>query len=116
MTRRQLHALFRHQAEERVVFRLRRVVVDVFQHLFIAVRTGNFQHLRMHFADLIFFCAQAAGDDHFAVFFQRFANRFQRLLHGAIDKAAGVNDNHISVIVGGNHVISFGAQFSQDTF
>ena len=69
MTRRQLNALFRHQAEERVVLRLRRVVVDVLQHLLIAVRTGDLQHLRVNFADLILFRAEAAGDDHLAVLF-----------------------------------------------
>ena len=115
MARRQLNALFRHQAQERVVLRLWRIVVDVLQHLLIAVRTGDLQHLRVHFTDLILFCAETAGDDHLAVLFQRFADRFQRFLHSAVDKAAGINDHHIGVVVGRDDVITFGAQFGQDT-
>ena len=69
MTWRELHALFRHQAQERVVFRLRRIVMDMLQNLFIAVRPGYLQHFRMHFANLVFFRAQAAGHNNFAIFF-----------------------------------------------
>ena len=77
MTRRQLHALFRHQAQERVVFWFWHVVMNMLQHLLVAVRAGNLQHLRVHFADLVFFRAQTAGHDHFAVFGQRFTDGFQ---------------------------------------
>ncbi|SBJ11554.1 Uncharacterised protein [Klebsiella pneumoniae] len=115
MARRQLNPLFRHQAQERVVLRLRRIMMYMLQHLLIAVRTGDLQHLRMHFADLILFRAETAGDDYLAVLFQRFADRFQRFLHSAINKAAGVNDHHIGVVVGRYDVITFGAQFGQDT-
>ena len=44
------------------MLRLRRIMVDMLQHLLIAVRTGDLQHLRMHFADLILFRAETAGD------------------------------------------------------
>ncbi|MCP1573352.1 hypothetical protein J2S30_001731 [Herbaspirillum rubrisubalbicans] len=37
--------------------------------------------------------AQAAGDDHLAVFVQGFADGIQRLLHGGVDEAAGIDDH-----------------------
>ena len=77
VARRQLHALFRHQAQERVVLGFWHVVMNMLQHLLVAVRAGNLQHLRVHFADLVFFRAQTAGHDHFAVFGQRFTDGFQ---------------------------------------
>ncbi|SQC91291.1 Uncharacterised protein [Cedecea neteri] len=92
------------------------VVVNVLQNLLVAVRAGDFQHLRVHFTDLIFFCTQATGDNHLTVFVQRFADGFQRFLYGAVDKAAGVDDNHVGVVIAWHHVITFGAQFSQDAF
>ncbi|EPF15841.1 hypothetical protein HMPREF0201_03016 [Cedecea davisae DSM 4568] len=116
VARSQLHALFRHQAQERVVLRFWHIVVNVLQNLLIAVWAGDFQHFRMHFTDLIYLCTQAAGDDHFSVFVQGFANRFQRFLHGAVDKTAGVDDNHIGVVIAWHHVVAFGTQFGQDTF
>ncbi|EHB41061.1 hypothetical protein SEENIN0B_00909 [Salmonella enterica subsp. enterica serovar Infantis str. SARB27] len=88
----------------------------VLQNLLIAMRPGDFQYFRMHFADLIFFCAQAAGDDYLTVFVQRFANGFQRLLYRAVNKATGINDNHIRIVIAWHNVIAFGTQLSQDAF
>lgn len=36
-----------------------------------------FQHFRVDFADLIFFCPQTTGHNYLAVFIQRFTNGFQ---------------------------------------
>ncbi len=116
MARRQLHALFRHQAQERVVRWLRHIAVYVRQHLLIAVRSGDFQHLWMHFTDLILFRAQAAGDDHLTVFIQRFADRFQRFLYCAVDESAGVDDDDFGIVITWNHFIAFGAQLGEDAF
>ena len=77
VARRQLHALFRHQAQERVVLWFGDVVMNMFQHLLVAVRACDLKHFRVHFADLIHLRAQAAGDNHFAVFRQGFTNGFQ---------------------------------------
>jgi hypothetical protein len=38
---------------------------------------------------------QAAGDDHLAVFGQRFADGVERLLDGGVDEAAGIDDHQI---------------------
>ncbi|KXA00202.1 hypothetical protein HMPREF0208_01095 [Citrobacter koseri] len=115
VTRGQLNALFRHQAQERVVLRFWYVMVNVFQNLLIAMRPGDFQHFRVYFTDLIDFRAQAAGDDHLAIFSQRFTNRFQRLLYGTVDKATGIDDHHVGVVIARYDVIAFGTQFSQDS-
>ncbi|CSG27330.1 Uncharacterised protein [Shigella sonnei] len=77
MTRCQFHTLFWHQAQEWVVFRFWHVVMNVLQNLLIAMRPGDFQHFRVDFADLIFFCPQTTGHNYLAVFIQRFTNGFQ---------------------------------------
>ncbi|SRN44248.1 Uncharacterised protein [Shigella flexneri] len=41
------------------------------------MRPGDFQHFRVDFADLIFFCPQTTGHNYLAVFIQRFTNGFQ---------------------------------------
>ena len=116
MTRSELDALFRNQAQERVVLWFGHIVVNVLQNLFVAMRPGDFQHLRVDFTDLIDFRAQTAGDDHLAVFVKRFADCFQGLLNRTVDKAAGINDNHIRVVVAWHNIIAFGTKFGQDAF
>ncbi|SUH16686.1 Uncharacterised protein [Salmonella enterica subsp. enterica] len=49
-------------------------------------------------------------------FVQRFANGFQRLLYRAVNKATGINDNHIRIVIAWHNVIAFGTQLSQDAF
>ncbi|EHM46989.1 hypothetical protein HMPREF0880_02733 [Yokenella regensburgei ATCC 43003] len=116
MTRRQLHALCRYQAGKGVVLWFWHIVMHVLEHLLVAVWAGDFQHLRVHFTDLVDFRAEAAGNNDLAVFIQRFADSFERFLHCAIDKAAGVDDNHIGIIVARHHIITFGTQFGEDAF
>ena len=68
----------------------------------------------MDLADLVLFGAEAAGDDHFAVFGQGLADGFQRLLHRAVDKAAGVDHHQLRIIIAGHHIVPFGTQLGQD--
>ena len=70
MTWRELHALFRHRAQERVVFRLQRIVMDMLQNLFITVRPGYLQHFRMRFANLagLLSAPERTGHNNFAIF------------------------------------------------
>ncbi len=114
VTRGQLDAVGRHQAGKGVVFRLLHVFVNVAQHLFIGVGTGDLEHLGVDLADLVLFGAKAASDDHLAVFGQGFADGFQRLLHRAVDKAAGVDDDQLGIVIAGHHVVPFGTQLGQD--
>ena len=88
--------------------------MHVGQHLLVGVGTGDLQHLGMHGADLIFLGAQAAGDDHLAIFGQGFTNGFERFLYGAVDEAAGVDDHQLGIVVAIDHLIPFGAQLGQD--
>ena len=116
VARGQLDAVGRYQTGEGVVLRLLHIFVDVTQHLFVGVGAGDLEHLGVDLADLILFGAKAAGDDHLAVLGQRFADRFQRLLHRAVDKAAGVDDDQLGIVIAGHHIVPFGTQLGQDAF
>jgi hypothetical protein len=117
MTRGQLDPLRRHQIDQRVVIELRRGgVVDGIDHLLVLLRTGDGQHARMDIADHAFVHAHAAGDDHFAVLGQRLANGLEGFSLGAVDETAGVDHDHVSVLVGRNDLIAFHAQLGQDAF
>ncbi len=116
VARGQLDAVGWNQTGEGVVLRLLHIFVDVTQYLFIGVGAGDLEHLGVDIADLILFGAKAAGDDHLAVLGQRFANRFERLLHRAVDKAAGVDDDQLGIVIAGHHIVPFGTQLGQDAF
>ncbi|MNQ59102.1 hypothetical protein D3C85_733270 [compost metagenome] len=101
--------------------RFRQVQVDGIHHFGQRVRTGDGQHFRVHLHDdvvagSIFLGAQATGHDHFTVFSQRFADGVERLLHGSVDKTAGIDDHQIGASVGFRRFVAFGAQLGQDLF
>ena len=101
--------------------RLGQVQMDGIHHFGQRVRTSDGQHFRVHLHDdvvagSIFLGAQATGDDDLAVFGQRFADGVQRLLHGSIDKAAGIDDHQIGASVGFRRFVTFGAQLGEDLF
>ena len=77
---------------------LRQVRVHRAHHFVGGVRAGDGQHARMGFPDDIALGAEAAGDDHLAVFGQRFADRIERFLDRGVDEAAGVDDDQIGVL------------------
>ena len=115
VARRELDALRRHQIDQRVVVLLRRDdFVYCVNHLLVLLRTGHGQHAWVYVTDRAFFNAHAAGDDDAAVLCDGFANGVQRFSLGGIDKTAGIDHHHVSVFVGGYHLITFGAQLSQD--
>lgn len=116
VARGQLDAVGRHQAGEGVVGGFFHVFVDVAQHLFIGVGTGDLEHLGVDLADLVLFGTQAAGDDHLAVLGQGFTDGFQGLLHRAVDEAAGVDHHQLRIVIAGHHVVPFGTQLGQDAF
>ncbi len=64
-------------------------------HLFVALRTGDLEHLRMPIENFLRLGSQATGDDDFAVLGQRFADRVQRLVHRGIDETAGIDHHQI---------------------
>ena len=70
-------------------------------HFFVALRTGDLEHLRMPVEDLLRLRAETSGDDHLAVFGQRFADGIQRLIDGGIDEAAGVDHHQVGGAIAG---------------
>ena len=113
MPRRQLHSLRRNEIEKRLV-RRRQVFVNGGHDFFVALRTGDLQHLRMPVENLLRLGAEAAGHDDLAVFRQGLPDRFQRLVHGRVDESAGVHDHEIGLAVGGGDFIALGAQAGQN--
>jgi hypothetical protein len=60
--------------------------------------------------------AEAAGDDHLAVFGQRLADGLERLVDRGIDEAAGIHHDEVGGAIAGRDLIPFGAQAREDTF
>ena len=118
MLRRELDAVIGNQVDERIV-RLRQMQMHVPHHLVRRVRPGDRKDLRMHFRDdivagRVLLRAEAAGDDHATVLGQRLADRVERLLHGRVDEAAGVDDHEVGAIVRLRRLVAFGAQLRED--
>ena len=98
MARRQPQPLRRHQIELRVVHGRHRVVHGA-DHRLILLWAGDRQHLGMGLADQRFLGAKAAGDDDLTILGERFADGFQALGLGAVEKAAGVDDDDIGAVI-----------------
>ena len=84
------------------------------EHLFVLMRAGDGEDLRVMLADVIRLGAQAAGDDHAAVCRQGFADGVEAFGFGAIEEAAGVDDHRVRSGVIGRDGVAFGAQAGQD--
>ena len=85
----------------------RQVFVHGIEHVFVGVRSRDLEYLGMSLEDALRIGTQAAGDDHFAVVFERFADRIQRLVDGRIDEAAGVDHHKIGRVVVGRDGVAF---------
>ncbi len=122
MIGRQPNTLRRHQIDEGIMpGRWRQMRMHGLHHFLRRVRPGHRQHLRMHalhdvVAGGILLRAEAAGNDHPAVFSECFADRVERFLDRRIDKAAGVDHHQIGAIVLPRDGIAFAAQAGQDQF
>ena len=90
--------------------------MDGLDHLFILVRAGDREHLRMRGADRVGFLAHAAGDNHAAVFGNRLTDRGKAFLLGAVEKPAGIDQHHIGARVILGKGIAIGAQAREDPF
>ncbi len=60
--------------------------------------------------------AKAAGDDHFAVLGERFADCVEGFRDGGVDEAAGVDHDQVRSVIGGRDRVALGAQLGQDLF
>jgi hypothetical protein len=115
VARRQLDALRRHEVDVRIVQR-RQCAVHGVEHAFILLRPGDREHVRIGFLDLLGFRAHATGDNDLAVFGHGFADGAQRLLLGAVEKAAGIDDHQIRAVVLARQFIPFRAEAGDDPF
>src|SRR6185437_1170314 len=71
---------------------------------------------RMRLADQAFLDPQAPGDDHLAVLGDRFADRIEAFLLGAVEKAAGVDEHDVGALVVARKRIALRAERGQDAF
>ena len=78
--------------------------------LLILMRTGHREHFRMRLFDHVRFGAETAGDDHFAIGFNRFANRIQAFFAGAVEEAARIDQDQVGAGIVRADLIAFGAQ------
>ena len=113
MARRQLDAFRRHQIDERIVLR-RHGAVHGLEHALILLRAGDRQHARMGGGDVLGLGAHAAGDDDLAVFLQRQPDGGERFRLGAVEKAAGVDDDQVGADMLAGQLIALGAQAGDD--
>jgi hypothetical protein len=111
--RRKPDALRRDKVDERIVG-FGQVLVHRLHHFVGRMRAGDGKHPGMGLAHDVPLGAEAAGDDHLAVFVQGFADRLERLLHRRVYEAAGVDDDEVGVAVRRRDEIAFGAQLRQD--
>ncbi len=88
--------------------------VDRAHHILILVRAGDRQHVRKAGADRFRLIAHAAGDDHPAIFGDGLPNRFEAFLLGAVEKAAGVDEDNVRAGIVAAHRITIRTQARQD--
>ncbi|MGY4418851.1 hypothetical protein ACVWY2_001276 [Bradyrhizobium sp. JR6.1] len=109
----QLDALRRHQVEVRIMRRRQRAVHGV-QHALILLRSRDRQHAGIGALDLLRLGAHAAGDDDLAVLGHGLADRRERFLLGAVEEAAGVDDDDVGAVMLARQFIAFRAQPGDD--
>jgi hypothetical protein len=113
VARREFDALRGNQIDEWFVQR-RQVLVYRRHDLFVALRAGDLEHLRMAIEDSLRLRAQAAGDDDLAILGQRLADRLQGFVHRRIDEAAGIHHHEVGRAIARRHFIALGAQARED--
>lgn len=119
MARREFEAGFvigwRREIDVRVVFD-RLVRVDAGDDLFILMRAGDGEDLRIFFGDFPGRRAHAAGDDDAAVFAERVADGLQRFSLGGIEEAARIHDDEVGAFVRIGEAVAVGAELGHDAF
>ena len=110
---RELDALRRHEVEERVVRRRRRRVHGRDDAL-VGLRPGDREHVGEALADLVGLGPHAAGDDDLAVLGHRLADGAERFRLGAVEEAAGVDDDEIGAGMRLGQLVALGAELRDD--
>jgi hypothetical protein len=68
----------------------------------------------MRLAHHIALRTEATGDDDPAVLGERLADRVERLLDGAVDEPAGIDDDELRLVIARDGRVTFGAKLRQD--
>jgi hypothetical protein len=116
MARRQLDVgvgRLRDQIDKRPL-RRRCVLMHRLDHLFVLMRAGDREHLRMRGADRVGLVAHAPRDDDAAILGDCLADRGETFFLGAVEEAASVDQNHVGAGVIGAHRIAVCAQARED--
>ena len=101
---RESYALWRHQALERIV-PWWQVLMNRIEHFIGGMRPGHRQYPRKATRYHVAARAETTRHDDLAVFLQRLANGLERLGHGIIDEATGVDHHQIGAgVVRGNDI------------
>ena len=85
------------------------------------MRASDGQHTRVHLAHQIAaalarFGAEAAGDNHLAVFCQRLADGVQAFPDGIVDEATGIDNHQVGAFKGLGSLIALRAQLRKNQF
>ncbi len=80
----------------------------------VGLGTRDRQHVREPVADLLGFRAHAARDDHLAVLRHGLADRIEGLGLGAVEEAAGVDDDHVGSVVLLRKLVALGPELRDD--
>ena len=114
VARREFQPGGRDEVEVGVVRRFGQVFVYRAHHRFVGLRPGDGEDVRAARADDFGFDAKAAGNDDFAVLPQRFADGVERFGDGFVDKAAGINDDEVGVVVTVGDGVAVGVDLGED--
>ena len=113
VARRQAHAFAGDEIDERIAGRWR-CGAHRLHHAFERLRAGDCRDVRESVADRVRRGPHAAGHDHLAVLIHRLADGGERFRFGAVEKAAGVDDDRVRAGVAARKLVAFGAQARQD--
>ena len=114
VARRQLESGGRDEVEVGIVFRFRQMLMHRAHYRFIGLRPGNGEDVRAVFADEVGLDAKTAGNDDFAVLPQRLADGVERFGDRFVDKAAGIDDDEVGVVVTVGDGVAVGADLGED--
>ena len=114
VARREAHAFAGDEIDERIAGRWR-CGAHRLHHAFERLRAGDRRDIRESIADRVRRGPHAAGYDHLAILIHRLAYCRERFRFGAVEKAAGVDDDRVSAGMAARQLVAFGAQAREDT-
>jgi len=118
MTRSQFYALSGHQIDQWIGGALLWQHATDFTQNFLIGRGARYaEHLGMKFLNSLGILPfpHATGHQDAAVLRDGFSNRLQTFSLGAVDKAAGIDDDHPCIMIVGGDFVSFDRELRQDS-